>query len=33
LEPIHRSALWIVTGVIGALLFILLFGRGLTWVR
>lgn len=31
--PIQRSVAWIATGTVASLLFIFLFGRGLTWSR
>jgi hypothetical protein len=32
-EPIRRSASWIAIGAIASLLFILVLGRGITWLR
>ncbi len=32
-EPIQRSAAWITVGAIASLLFILVLGGGITWLR
>jgi len=32
-EPIQRSGVWIAVGAIASLLFILVLGRGITWLR